>query len=496
MDASLAFPSLTRPEYPPSPEVFLSALAWSTMGARAEDGTHGSLGLTYRGNEKQAQSYKIVATDPSRPNVVGEFSSHLQRTSFLGEIDESLQWSGASALAEALLGTKPERGRGSTTSAVGYAAALMQNSIGSLVKESPPNFAKLINTIYSLGSRATQGDSGFPSASHAWFSAAQQMASRPDLSAIEQSLFATSLTHVLPNVKSWPPKNATVLDVDLAQKPPIWWEGMHEEVGWFTPFGWFYSAWNNLCSPEWVAGLPPRRWAGWATCVLRHAIAFAFLWEANFFVEITRALLRGSDLNDSALSAVSPKAPLISWSQGSISEMDVKPMTRSLLRAGLACRMEILALVDALSERNAESLPALLGALGAALGDDQRLRLSAALTGRTDPPAWRNLQFTVEYALLDRGSAEATIDQYSLLRTVSKRFAHVAPGSDWVVVMAAINARTPISKLRLGDMLLGLRRLGLAPRLDFLSREAERAGLCASAADGDEGIVIDLGFGR
>ena len=61
--------------------------------------------------------------------------------------------------------------------------------------------------------------------------------------------------------------------------------------------------------------------------------------------------------------------------------------------------------------------------------------------------------------------------------------------------MAAMSSSSPGSELRLGDVQRQLDALGLKPRIDFLLSELERAGLCAGAADGDEGIEINLGIG-
>ena len=56
-------------------------------------------------------------------------------------------------------------------------------------------------------------------------------------------------------------------------------------------------------------------------------------------------------------------------------------------------------------------------------------------------------------------------------------------------------AASASDNVRLGDVLSTLRDLGLQPRIDVLCAQLERAGLCASAADGDEGVEVRLGFG-
>jgi hypothetical protein len=55
-----------------------------------------------------------------------------------------------------------------------------------------------------------------------------------------------------------------------------------------TPFSWFWTKWQNLCDPasRWHERLPARRFVDWALCLLRTGLAFAYLWEAEFFCRL------------------------------------------------------------------------------------------------------------------------------------------------------------------------------------------------------------------
>lgn len=170
--------------------------------------------------------------------------------------------------------------------------------------------------------------------------------------------------------------------------------------------------------------------------------------------------------------------------------MDVMPSIRKLLTQGLACRN---AIVEAVAKLEAE--PYDLADLVRAMRTQAQEPVKRALTSSTRPAGLPNLIETVRYALLARGSIEAP-DHHALLKVVSRNYTHVAPAPEWIVVMSAMAASGPSGVVRLGDVQASLEALGFKPRIDFLLAELERAGLCASAADGDEGIEINLGFGR
>src|SRR5690606_7861347 len=119
-----------------------------------------------------------------------------------------------------------------------------------------------------------------------------------------------------------------------------WWQRSVVANGVGTPFSWFRSSWDRLCSPAWFRVLPPRRWTGWAVCVLRNAIGFTFLWEANFYLQLARGI--ADPQRDPATVerwALSPTRPLVPYHRGGISQMDVMPSIRKLLTQGLACQI-------------------------------------------------------------------------------------------------------------------------------------------------------------
>lgn len=479
-------PDLRRPQYPSSPEVLLSALAWSVV-PRSEAGD--KAGLIYE-RFAATRGVPISQTKPTSDQM-HEFGKQL--ASFgLHALGEPRYADVAESVASSLNGIRPLKGKGRASSAIGIAPALLQDPIGGLSAQNPPNFAQLINTIYSFGG-ATQ----MATAAERWFEAARYHATQDPLSGIERALAKGVLGNVLGKPDPWPPVEPLPLKVSRPSDPPAWW--MHElgKIGHATPFQWFRVSWDRLCSHEWHERLPARRWASWAICVLRHALAFTFLWEANFYTELARGLI-SKDANSETIArwAMVPVRPLVPYRRGSVSEMNVGPSINKALAIGLACREAVENIVGG-EDREFPSLGEFVEWLKARTTEGQRAELARALTGPSAGSKLANVQETVRYSLLARTAAsQGDVDHYGMLKTVNRNYTHVLPGAEWIVVMAAMAAPKPDSVVRLGDVMQSMKSLGFQPRIDFLLAELERAGLCASSPDGDEGIEVNLGFGR
>lgn len=481
------FPDLKRPQYPSSPEVLLSALAWSVV-PRADD--HGNAGLIYRrkdgGTKKRRGNGVVIEQTMPRGPGLEEFRASLQSKGWTTSAAGDLPGTVAEAAADSLLGIKPDKGIGYASSAIGLAGALLQDPVGGLATKNPPNFAHLINTMYALG-----GDVAGRSAATQWFEVARHFSSTGKLRSLEEALAQTTLSRFLPQTDAWPPTQPSIAHSSVPAPAPAWWQADVLAAGVGTPFSWFHLSWSRLCSPEWYGILTPRRWAGWAVCLLRNALGFAFLWEANFYLELARGIVdRERDPATVARWALRPTKPLIPYQHGGVAQMDVMPSIRRSLTQGLACRKAIIDATNALDEE-----PKDLSQLIAALRGKRANSIAAALGGDGDKGGLPNLIETVRYSLLARSTTD-TPDHYALLKVVSRNYTHVSPAPEWIVVMSAMAATSPFEVLRLGDVQRSLEGLGFKPRIDFLLGELERAGLCASASDGDEGIEINLGFGR
>ena len=474
---AFAFPDLKRPQYPSSPEVLLSALAWSVV-PRAPG--HNETGLIYQRKESRAKRGVTIEQTMPRGQGLEAFRASLQSNGWTAVTGGDLPKVVAEAAVDAMLGVKPPKGVGYASSAIGLAGALLQDPIGGLATKNPPNFANLLNTMHALG-----GSAEGQTAASRWFDGARYYSATRELKALEDALAGTTLKNFL-REGVWPPNSPQVAKASVPEPAPSWWQASVVSAGVGTPFSWFHSSWNRLCSPEWYTILPPRRWAGWAVCVLRNAIGFTFLWEANFFLELARGIAdHERDPTTVARWALSPTRQ-----RGGIAQMDVMPSIRRLLTQGLACRKAIIEAAGELSDE-----PNDLASLVEALRTANPKSIKTALGGGGDKGGLPNLIETVRYSLLAR-SALDTPDHHALLKVVSRNYTHVAPAPEWIVVMSAMAATGPSDAVRLGDVQRSLEDIGFKPRIDFLLGELERAGLCASASDGDEGIEINLGFGR
>lgn len=479
---TFAFPDLKRPQYPSSPEVLLSALAWSVVPRASE---HSETGLIYQRKESRAKRGVTIEQTMPRGQGLDDFRASLQSNDWTTAAGGDLPRVVAEAAADAMLGVKPPKGVGYPSSAIGLAGALLQDPIGSLATKNPPNFANLLNTMYALG-----GAVGGQTAAVRWFDVARYYSEAGKLKGLEDALAATTLNRFLPD-GMWPPTAPQVANSSVPEPVPSWWQEDVISAAVGTPFSWFHSSWNRLCSKEWYTILPPRRWAGWAICVLRNALGFTFLWEANFFLELARGIAdHERDPDTVARWALSPTRPLIPYQRGGIAQMDVMPSIRRLLTQGLACRKAIIEAASALSDE-----PKNLAILVEALRVASHKSIKAALGGGGDKGGLPNLIETVRYSLLARSALDSP-DHHALLKVVSRNYTHVSPAPEWIVVMSAMAATGPSNVVRLGDVQSSLEDIGFKPRIDFLLGQLERAGLCASASDGDEGIEINLGFGR
>lgn len=491
---SAHFPRLNRPEYPSSAEILLSALAWSVVPRKKAANRNCPVGLIYRRDSvKKPSSVDIIETYPtSNQSDLSEKWQQALAQEGLRAADRLDSERLANAVAHSLLGTRPLKGVSWPSSGIGIAGALLQDATGALAKPGPPQFAQIINSAFALGEPTGRSAD---SASGLWLAASTVHANSAALKPIELALLATTLREHIATPTPWPPSAAVLSDADSATSVPKWWESLRPEEIAQTPFGWFNTSWRRLCGPEWPRQLTPRRWSSWAACVLRHCLAFTYLWEANFFRELARGILKSDDPADSiARRALLPVRPLIPWIQGSVSEMNVEPGIKQLLSSGNRCREKLCQLANDLPP--ARTLPELVSALrekAKAAPPHFQTDLRASMSTSEDSGL---VGEAVRYSLLARPTPDGTDpDYYGLLRTIARKYTHVAPAPEWIVVMSALSVEPTQATPRLGDVISSLHKIGLRPRIGFLLTQLEHAGLCASAADGDEGIYINLGFG-
>lgn len=167
------FADLYRPQYPPTPDVLQSALAWSFFKPAPTEKPRGY--IYSRQAASQPKRVQIVSTRPDLANNASWISAlRGQRLFYDGGPRESEV---AHAAADSLIGVEPLKGTGLTAAPLGPSAALLQDPSGAMGVANPPNFAALINQLFLLGSMSSrQPERPTKLASEIWFDAITKIA--------------------------------------------------------------------------------------------------------------------------------------------------------------------------------------------------------------------------------------------------------------------------------------------------------------------------------
>jgi hypothetical protein len=279
----------------------------------------------------------------------------------------------------------------------------------------------------------------------------------------------------------------------------------------FTPFRWFWTKWSSLCDPanNWRDALPARRFTDWSLCLLRTGLAFAYLWEAEFFRLLHRAVIESRERPTEAAAAVlavtsfiQDGARLTSIEPVNVppSEKNAWPALEALLMQGYKARQ---ALEDALEDSPLDvdlstvqsgTLPSRLATwIGEFSGQG-----ASALEARLEPEsnAAKNTREFVRYLLVPRTSDDDTADQadfYYLARSNQRNF-WFEPGPEWLVVVCSLLAGRPRGHCTLGELVDDLASLGIHSERSVLVRLLEEAGLSTDSPDADNALVIRSAF--
>jgi hypothetical protein len=476
---------LPRPEYVAAPEVLVSSLAWrvSYIPGWDESDSHPRtglpIGLTFRTGGRNADSFTFIGTDPIERTQLQEDGNGLP------EWSEALGTAGLSstgtqedlghAIASGLRGVRATRAKGQAATPVSPSTALLQNVRGLASKKNPARPDAAIESMFELG-RNQRTSAIFPaSASSAWLNASRRRAGSDDLIGRIDSALSTGVFPELPQDRSNPEALTVPLDLGLA-----------------TPFGWFFDAWTQLTSDDWVDALPARRWVDWASAVLRLAYASGYLWESRWLEVAARQSLLSEDEEVSNIPGlvelVNASGPLIPWidSTEKTSVRDVLGILPIQLSRGAALRGVFKAAAAAANAgypaeifgavRNNEELRnSVEHELGAPKGDNEN--------------AWE----AVKYALTSRGLFGPYADHYGLLKQRG-RYLVVDPSTEWIAAIASLSCSGPGTETSVGEVAVQLRRIGLRPGTAELTARLEQAGLARSSADADAAVRVQSAY--
>lgn len=517
---------INRPQYAPNPEMFISALAWRLANESALSGwvrislpQKKSIALIYEtnrmGREPKDLHYVVTRPDQTDSSLIAWRDALTENQITFESHDDD----GARSIADSLRGVTIEKSPRQAASPLSPHIALLQNSRGVFAKNSPPDFALIIEQMFALGNLNRSENPDAPlevgdSAIGMWYSAmGKRLKNDCLLSQIDKSVKGSIERHPLNEmpVDERRPIFPDLENDELILKPRIEYADKLSTInlGSGTPFAWFYDAWTNLADEKWIRALPSRRWVDWATTVLRMAFGFAYIWEAAWYLALAGVITnssievnedekclygvpsRGKSSERIGLDFILSSTKLnnhvaMPWKDADlgVSFRDVAPTIRLTLSRGLKIRGILETELKDLAELSVEEC------LYQLRKDDRvRNQLSEALKEKYLTQT-KSLYEAVKYTLLIRNQNGESADFYGLLKTVKPRFTIIEPATEWIAAMSSLAINSPGGHGKLGSLRSNLEKLGLRPTVAELTRYLEIAGLAESAADADTAVAI------
>lgn len=514
--------SILRPEYVPFPELLISSLAWRIAdggfpGWEIHEGKRVALIYKKSPLAKKAPRVHFVETRPDiTSEVLADWVEALSANGF--RLGDDANHS-AKSISDALLGVNIEQSSRQPATPLTPFIALLQNGQGVMGKAGPVNVGLILEQLFALGNRnlsTTESEALVVEDSVAalWYLAMRRkLYDDYFLSLIDRSMGSMILKHALNQNNTATGEVFPVID-DLVKllQPRI--KDANEisaiYLGTNTPFAWFCDTWKTLTSDRWVDALPARRWVDWATTVLRMAFGFSYIWEANWYLAIASAITSGEENHEEkCLYSVhaegqdptivnldfilnSPRLKngvAMHWkdAQSNLSFRDVTPALRVTLSRGLRIRN----ILNDFRKRNpglsVEETMYFLRTNTQAR--EELIEAQREKYREQTKTVWE----AVKYTLTERDSS-GNKDFYGFMKTVSRKYTVIDPGTEWLAVVSSLAINNPGGTGKLGTVLKELERIGLRPSVGELTRYLESAGLAQSAADADTAVLIESAF--
>ena len=501
---------LPRPEYAKQTEALLTDLLWrsrgSSLGGNTGNGGYFEDLARIRHGTKSQDKRRLVARKTQRgsPKTLETYPIALETS--LGELIDGVPPSlnPISVILESILAPRARGDKSLACAPITPDVVALQTLHGMVNKDSPANQARAIEAVGWLG-----GSPGEGHVASIFLTSLVAQHSGGALHRLVTDALRTMAQHVWSELgagvedwRSWP----AVGPVALADSRPHVLASAH-----FTPFRWFWTKWSNLCDPanEWREALPARRFTDWSLCLLRTALAFAYIWEAEFFRLLHRAIVETRDETSQAeTSVLAVKSFILNGERlASIEPVEVPPSEKNswpaleaLLMQGYMARE---AIENALEEHplhldlsNIEPCN-LTNSIATWITDFSRLG-GSALEARLEPESntAKNTREFVRYLLVPRASDDDTADQadfYYLARSNQRNF-WFEPGPEWLVVVCSLLSGRPRGHCTLGELVDDLASLGIRNERSVLVRMLEEAGLSTDSPDADNALVIRSAF--
>ncbi|MFP3578737.1 hypothetical protein SB659_04015 [Arthrobacter sp. SIMBA_036] len=457
-----------RPEYFSVPEALLSALAWRAYGSAPDQEQGKALGLMYKAQAKETQYLTLRPTKPEE-GAAQALGAQLRGRGISTSASDRLL---GDAVSSSVTGIRIEKTGNQPSSPMTPALALMQNPRGVLVKQGPPDFGAIIESLFAVGHPV-----GGPamSATELWLRASDQ---RLELDPLLKSIDASMMSTVFQD-------KYHRLDVFPIAEDSVDWCGLYPG----TPYEWFAKSWQALTSKEWVEALPARVWVDWATTVLRLAMGLGFLWEYSWYEALGSVIVRDSvpDTFEELRGMVRSPLPWQS-SRSSISVRDVGATIKGRISRGERVRRSLKERIKEVEgDKNAIEF-----LRSSAANSDFRQFLAAEITDKKE--AGKLVWETVKYGLQVREASGPFTDYYGILKTRGRRYLVIDPGTEWIAVVASLACGAPGTQCNVGDVLRDLTILGMRPELGDLVSLLERAGMARGSADADHAVIVESAF--
>lgn len=505
-----SFLPLPRPEYAKQTEALLTDLLWRSCGSSLSgdvgDGGYFEDLARARLGTKTYDPRRLVArkTHGGSPKAQETYPLALG-TTLTGLVDRMpLELNPVSVILDSILAPRARGDKSLACVPITPDVVVLQTLHGMVNKDSPANQARAIEMVGWLGGSAGEGH-----VASILLSSLMEDRSSDALHLLVASVLQATAQHVWSELgacaDNWRPWPAIAPVAPTSGSPhPL------AAVN-FTPFCWFWMKWSTLCDPAngWRRALPARRFTDWSLCLLRTGLAFAYIWEAEFFRLLHRAIIetRAGPI-EAAASVLAVKSLVQHGARlAAVEPIDVPPSEKNswpaleaLLMQGYMARS---AVENALEENPHELDLATIGPgqlpdrLAAWIAEFSRLG-AGAMEDRIEPDSHtaKNTREFVRYLLVPRASDDDTADQadfYYLARSNKRNF-WFEPGPEWLVVICSLLAGQPRGHCTLGELVDDLASLGIHNERTVLVRLLEEAGLSTDSPDADNALVIRSAF--
>jgi hypothetical protein len=503
---------LPRPEYAKQTEALLTDLLWRSEGSSLTSKINGKSIIEHLACLKIKGADPSDLPDPERL-VPRKLRGGSPRTIETIPLAESFSLAGLVTLPAGNRGPvlplleslKAPQGRGDKSTAcvpIHPATVALQTLQGLVNKPSPANLAKAIESMAWLGGATKEG--AVATAFLALFS------ETPDPRKGATGAIEWLLPQIAANAWAGLPAKYSKPSTALPAWPAVTavtgtMEREHSKLSVYrhTPFAWFWAKWCCLCDPtnQWHERLPARRFVDWALCLLRSGLAFAYLWEAEFFCRLHQMVV--SRLSGTPAGNPSPISTLLK--EGVVlatidppevpaSQKGIWPATAELIARGWKARNQLLeaGIADILPD--AETLESAIELWIDGLTGEQLSSIGTQI--RVTRATANNQKEFVRYLVQPRSSDDDSVDQadfYYLART-NGRHTWFRPGPEWLVVITSLLCRRPGGSCTLGDLRIDLACLGIRVERSVLVGMLEEAGLSTDSPDADDALVVRAGF--